>query len=203
MALSEDKRAELLYNEWEYRHGVIWKTVQLWGAVAVFAISAPFLQFGGTLSTTAALLSPFFGLCLAWIGAWNIQAEYARLAIIYADFESARGPTSRITEKRDGSTLLAAINESRIGSILTRLFFFGLGGFAIAAACIVMKQRFPMSPRWSADLMMLALLAIVVGLLGCLDPLLRQYAQMLWNRRRVAQPKKDSANPDANGKDGH
>ena len=53
--------AKLIWSEYEYRHGLYWKSIYLWGGAAVALFVAPFLQPEVKELGSAAFIFPILG----------------------------------------------------------------------------------------------------------------------------------------------
>lgn len=79
MALSADKRAELLYQEWQDRHQNFWRLFNIWGSVILLILSSPFLLKRFDVIDAKVLVVPVCALVLSMFGGWNLFCEHDRL----------------------------------------------------------------------------------------------------------------------------
>jgi hypothetical protein len=82
------KRAEHLWNEFQYRHDLIWNLVfRLTIAVVLLGIipytQSDLIKMLGSVFSWGILIPPFLGAVLAWIGFRRIRSELNQLAYIW------------------------------------------------------------------------------------------------------------------------
>lgn len=130
----ERKWAELLYKEWEYRHGVYWKSLYLWGGSVIAVLLAPFLRAEFKNLHEAIYFFPLVGLILSLVGAWHLAAEAHRLSMVsemYNELRKDFTPRSRLFNE-ERSCYEHAVTE-KIASIISFLFTFGFTALAVVS----------------------------------------------------------------------
>lgn len=81
--MEEKQAADLLWNEWKYRHELWWSSFSRWTGVMVGLWAIPFIKpeiFDPY--PYAALLFPLGALVLSFFSMWHLNAEYARLKMV-------------------------------------------------------------------------------------------------------------------------
>jgi len=151
--LSKDKLASLFFNEYQYRHSLLWSTIKFYiiiiaslYAYPMFSINADDIQkFNFRL-----IIFPISGFLITFIGWWHIRSEADRFDVVYKKYNEIRGqgnrPTWLYTGKR--SFIQQLISESMNKLILSLYFilsliFFLFGTLMIVDYCFFENQIHP------------------------------------------------------------
>jgi hypothetical protein len=89
--MDEKQAAELLWDEWKYRHGLYWKTLFRWGGAVVTLLIIPFIkpEIFSPLPI-AALAFPLLAFCVSVFSAWLIGAEQRRFQVVSKKYDELR-----------------------------------------------------------------------------------------------------------------
>jgi hypothetical protein len=103
--LSADKRIELVYQEWQYRHETFWKLYNFWGLLIVVLLASPFLIQDFFKLGRIGYFIPVSAFVLSCFGGWNLFVEMDRMKAAskrycdLMDFQCDQIPASEIPLK--------------------------------------------------------------------------------------------------------
>ncbi|MEH3037891.1 MAG: hypothetical protein PGN23_15605 [Sphingomonas adhaesiva] len=88
--ISAEKRWDLLYKEWEYRHRAFWLSFNIWSVAVSLCILGPFikpqmLEFGWLI-----VMLPLFGVAVSLFAWIHLLGEAKRMALVFAAFRAYR-----------------------------------------------------------------------------------------------------------------
>ena len=131
--------AELIWEEYKYRHDLYWKSIYLWGGAATAIFIAPFFKPELIVLGSAIFIFPVVGLAISLIGAWHLASESERLGVVGAKYNQIRGAqySPPWIYKGERTWYQQAVSES-IGKAVTVLFTFGFGVFFILDVLFLM-----------------------------------------------------------------
>ncbi|MCR4409134.1 MAG: hypothetical protein QHH43_00565 [Candidatus Saccharicenans sp.] len=148
MNTSDDmKWAELLWDEYKYRHMMFWKSFYLWGGAAVTIFIMPFLKKELKVLNQAIFIFPLIGFIISLIGAWHLAAESERLLKIgekYSQIRKEEYKPGNIYEVPIRTWYMQAVAEP-IGKTLTFLFLFSLVIISIVDVLCLIIILYPKS----------------------------------------------------------
>jgi hypothetical protein len=181
-----EKWAELLWEEFKYRHELYWKSIFLWGGAATSIFIAPFLKPELRVLNSVVFIFPIIGLAISLIGTWHLAAESERLSVVKRKYDEIRGSYTPswpfINIKR--SWYEQAVTEST-GKAITILFLVCFGTFAVIDFLLLFILLYPtiwITPFLSASFIFVTTSAI-------------------WLYRKIYKAmKKHNANPNLNSK---
>ena len=132
----EQKEArELLWKEWEYRHGVFWKSLNIWGLAVVTASVFPYANYELVRQLRwSVLIFPVIAALVAAFGAWHLYAEYARLRSVGKKYYELLGEFNH----QDGEGF-NFWSKARIGVVVPLVFVLVVPVSAISM-CILTLQ---------------------------------------------------------------
>jgi hypothetical protein len=124
--MEEKQAADLLWNEWKYRHDLFWKMLFRWGASVLTLWAIPFLRpVVFKPLPRLALLFPLMAFVLSLFSAWLLAAEQRRFGMVNQMYNELRGrflPPRMPQETRMGKLLAAPI-----GATIVYIYGLGLG----------------------------------------------------------------------------
>ncbi len=78
--LTRNQSAQLLWEEWKYRHELFWRSLFRWGTAATLITVAPWVQTDLVDKLgLMVLFFPFLASLIAVFASWHVAAEYSRL----------------------------------------------------------------------------------------------------------------------------
>jgi hypothetical protein len=89
--MNEKQAADLLWEEWKYRHDLFWKSLFRWAGAVVVLWVVPFLKpeiF--KFRPWIALIFPAAAIILSLFSAWILGAEQGRLAMVSKKYDELR-----------------------------------------------------------------------------------------------------------------
>lgn len=152
--------AKLIWQEYEYRHGLYWKSIYLWGGAAIALFIAPFLELTVKDLGSAVFIFPVLGWAISLMGTLHLASESARLGVVISKYNELRGnlkPKWPYSDSRR-TWLHQAVTES-IGSAVTLTFGGGLTAFAFVDVLFLLILKNPQN--WKLPFYIA--LAIVLG----------------------------------------
>ncbi len=128
-----EKKAELYWEEWKYRHDVYWKSLNLWGGAVIFLLIGPYT---GAVNLTDlgyyVFVFPALAFLLSLFAGWQLAAEYARIVNVTKSLRDEL-PVYVI----EPTTRREKILFYSIGKVVTRAFVLGLSALSIVDAIIL------------------------------------------------------------------
>jgi len=115
--------AEILWEEWKYRHGVFWDSIYRWGLVVGLITIAPYIRPSMIEDLGVyVLIFPILAFLLGVFSSWHLAAEYSRLSLVDKRFRPF------LREFRPGKikprTLKNFLFGRSIGKIIPLTFLF-------------------------------------------------------------------------------
>ncbi len=157
MALSADKRAELLYQEWQDRHQNFWRLFNIWGSVILLILSSPFLLKRFDVIDAKVLVVPVCALVLSMFGGWNLFCEHDRLCAArtrYDRFMQFQATEHRWADMNFGQRLL----WPSYGNHLCLGFLVVLSFSSVGLALYIWAELLPETNGWRTLLYMASVL---------------------------------------------
>ncbi|MBI3158570.1 MAG: hypothetical protein HYZ26_03095 [Chloroflexi bacterium] len=117
--LPEEQIANLLWEEWKYRHEIYWQSIYRWGLAVGFITIAPYYFQERLISTLGwqVVAFPAVAALLAIFAAWHLGAEYVRLGEVSQRYHLVLGEHA---PKR----LPKGLFSRSISKAVTRMFLF-------------------------------------------------------------------------------
>ncbi|MDX2122002.1 MAG: carboxypeptidase-like regulatory domain-containing protein [Gemmatimonadota bacterium] len=136
--MDQNEAAKLLWEEYQYRHDVFWKSLVRWGAANVAISVVPYVrpEIIPLLKRTVLMLPAMAGF-LAVAAALQLLGEYRRLKLVGRTFDGTMGiyAPHRIKNSKMGIwvvlffafglTMLAALNAWVLSDLVTAQFVVG------------------------------------------------------------------------------
>lgn len=100
--IGAETAAELLVEEWKYRHDVYWKFYVRWGTAILFLLSVPWIAPPPFLDDIGdyIIVIPMTAAILVGLSTWHIYEEYTRTKTVYAVLRRLRSPEYETTYTR-------------------------------------------------------------------------------------------------------
>lgn len=153
------KWAELLYKEFEYRHGLYWKSLYLWGGAVIAVLLAPFLKSELRPLGEAVYFFPMVGLVLSFAGAWHLAAEAERIAAVLKRYNELRGSFKPGWPYEGTRNFYEHAVTEPVRTVITLLFLVGFTSLAVVSTLfihIVRTQTQSLALFWIAVAILIA-----------------------------------------------
>ncbi|MEW6567422.1 MAG: hypothetical protein AB1449_04480 [Chloroflexota bacterium] len=140
--LDPSESAHLLWQEWRYRHEVIWRTFSRYGLVVMAVSLFPYFAPGVIARLRlAVLVFPLLGTALGLFAAWHLAAEYARFSRVSEAVRRLLGPLAP-GPVVGANPALEKILGLRIGWVLPAAFLVAAIPGSFANALILLLLAF-------------------------------------------------------------
>jgi len=148
--LSKDKLAGLFFNEYQYRHSLLWSTIKFYiiliaslYAFPIFSISDDDIEkFSFRL-----IIFPVLGILTTFIGWWHIRSEADRFEVVSTKYNDIRGLENRpkwlYEGKRNFTQQLISDKMNRLILplyFILSLIFFLFGTLMVVDYCFFKSQ---------------------------------------------------------------
>ena len=128
--MDEKQAADILSEEWKYRHGIWWSAFSRWTGIMVGLWVIPFLRpeiFWAR--PKAALCFPGIAFILSFFSVWHLSAEYGRMKMVRERLTDLLGNYQPGCMRRD--TIVARLVALPIGQTIVWIHGIAFAGISL------------------------------------------------------------------------
>ena len=121
--ISDEKRYELLYHEWQCRHHTFWVSFNLWGSLVIAALGYGFVRDGFLERDWYVLALPLAGGVISLFAGYHLHAEASRMRLVGARISAYRDVARTGGEK---------VRSPSIAKVMANVF-----AIVLSSACVL------------------------------------------------------------------